>query len=230
MEFKFNVPGSKRKELAKEIGSWLAVDVKYMGAPSFAYEVGNVRIEKDGTTTFPQVNNAEVTERLLEHLYEAGFESEMLPDEETEITEAEQQTENAGLTIDIPHNNVKGNNLMKLLEVKGDLIKEALGIYDIVIPFSEAPVSFRWFGNIEPNDVKAYTDFVTTLCAFTKKATRVNATEPKIENKKYAFRCFLLRLGFIGKEYKETRKILLRNLEGSSAFKNGKKCEVTDNG
>ena len=41
------------------------------------------------------------------------------------------------------------------------------------------------------------------------------------ENEKYAFRCFLLRLGFIGEEYKVERKILLKNLTGSSAFKNG---------
>ena len=42
----------------------------------------------------------------------------------------------------------------------------------------------------------------------------------------YAFRCFLLRLGFIGTEHKQTRKILLRNLTGSSAFKDGQPKEV----
>jgi hypothetical protein len=45
--------------------------------------------------------------------------------------------------------------------------------------------------------------------------------EKKVDNEKYAFRCFLLRLGFIGAEYKTDRKILLKNLTGSSAFKNG---------
>jgi len=44
-----------------------------------------------------------------------------------------------------------------------------------------------------------------------------------VENEKYAFRCFLLRLGFIGAEYKIERKILLRNLTGSSAFKSGRR-------
>jgi hypothetical protein len=44
-----------------------------------------------------------------------------------------------------------------------------------------------------------------------------------VENEKYTFRCFLLRLGFIGEEYKETRKVLLKNLSGSSAFKSGAK-------
>ena len=37
------------------------------------------------------------------------------------------------------------------------------------------------------------------------------------------FRCFLLRLGFIGEEYKTERKILLKSLSGSSAFKSGAK-------
>ena len=48
---------------------------------------------------------------------------------------------------------------------------------------------------------------------------RVQAKEKPVENEKYAFRCFLLRLGFIGAEYKQTRKVLLKNFEGSSAFR-----------
>ena len=54
-----------------------------------------------------------------------------------------------------------------------------------------------------------------------RNAKRVTATEKPVDNEKYAFRCFLLRLGFIGSEYKAERKILLKNLSGSSAFKNG---------
>ena len=54
---------------------------------------------------------------------------------------------------------------------------------------------------------------------------RVTATERTIENEKYAFRCFLLRLGFIGDEFKSARKILLRNFTGSSAFKSGTKAK-----
>ena len=52
-------------------------------------------------------------------------------------------------------------------------------------------------------------------------------TEKAVENEKYAFRCFLLRLGFIGAEYKTERKILLKNLTGSSTFKSGAKKEVS---
>ena len=55
-----------------------------------------------------------------------------------------------------------------------------------------------------------------------KKAKRCNAKEKEIVNEKYEFRCFLLRIGFVGSEYKYARKILLSRLEGSAAFKNGK--------
>ena len=58
-----------------------------------------------------------------------------------------------------------------------------------------------------------------------KEQKRISPTEKEVTNEKYAFRCFLLRLGFIGNEYKAERKILLRNLSGSSAFKNGVKNE-----
>ena len=57
---------------------------------------------------------------------------------------------------------------------------------------------------------------------------RITATEKPVDNEKYAFRCFLLRLGFIGNEYKTQRKILLRNLTGSSAFRSGTTKEVAD--
>ena len=36
---------------------------------------------------------------------------------------------------------------------------------------------------------------------------------------RYAFRCFLLKLGFIGDRYKAARKIVLARLEGDSAWK-----------
>jgi len=60
-----------------------------------------------------------------------------------------------------------------------------------------------------------------------KEQKRVTATEKEVDNEKYAFRCFLLRLGFIGEEYKTDRKILLKNLTGSSAFKSGARKEAT---
>ena len=85
-----------------------------------------------------------------------------------------------------------------------------------------------WFPELPDADaVKAYTHFISALCEMSKNAKRVTVTEKTVENEKYAFRCFLLRLGFIGAEYKTERKILLKNLTGSSAFKSGAKKEVS---
>lgn len=52
-----------------------------------------------------------------------------------------------------------------------------------------------------------------------RDAKRVSSKPTETDNDKYAFRCFLLRLGFIGKEYKTAGRILLRNLTGNSAFR-----------
>ena len=85
----------------------------------------------------------------------------------------------------------------------------------------EDRVAFPWFSEVDPDSAKAYMNFIAALCRMSKEAKRVTATEKEVENEKYAFRCFLLRLGFIGAEYKMDRKILLKNLTGSSAFRNG---------
>lgn len=66
-----------------------------------------------------------------------------------------------------------------------------------------------------------YTQFISRLCDMARDAKRVSSKPTETDNDKYAFRCFLLRLGFIGKEYKTARKILLRNLTGNSAFRYG---------
>ena len=116
-------------------------------------------------------------------------------------------------------------NLLKLLDAKGDLIKKALGISDIRIEMKEDRVAFPWFTEVEPESAMAYTNFIAALCRMSKESKRITATAKEVENEKYAFRCFLLRLGFIGAEYKKDRKILLQNLSGSAAFRNKAKAE-----
>ena len=156
--------------------------------------------------------------------------------EETETTEAEGAStseasiERTGLTVEIPLDKVEVENLTKLLDAKGGLIKKALGISELPIEVLEDRAAFPWFSELPDADaVQAYTHFISALCEMSKNAKRVTATEKAVDNEKYAFRCFLLRLGFIGAEYKTERKILLKNLTGSSAFKSGgKKHEASE--
>jgi hypothetical protein len=82
-------------------------------------------------------------------------------------------------------------------------------------------VSFPWFSiDSTPEEVKAYTYFVAALGKMAKELRRVTAKPRAAESEKYTMRCFLLRLGFIGPSFKDERKRLLKNLSGSSAFKN----------
>ena len=139
------------------------------------------------------------------------------------------QGEDAGLTVAIPIENVGVCNLTNLLDAKGELIKKALGVDDIRIKIDEEKVSFPWFSELpDAETCQAYQNFIAALCKMSKEQKRINSTEKKVSNEKYAFRCFLLRLGFIGEEYKADRKILLKNLSGSSAFKNVAKKEGSD--
>jgi hypothetical protein len=228
MQVKYNVTGAKRKELVTAIGAALEVKPKYMGMPTAAYEIDYFTVTKDGTLEFDDRADSEEVERVLEAIAAAGFECEVQDAEDTEVEKVSETTDNApqdettGLTVEIPLDKVNVGNLTKLLEAKGSLIKKALGVEDIRIEIKEDRVAFPWFDELPDADsVKAYTNFIAKLCAMAKEAKRVTASEKEVDNEKYAFRCFLLRLGFIGAEYKADRKILLKNLTGSSAFKNG---------
>lgn len=231
MEIRYNITGSERKRLADCIAGFLGYEKKYLGVPSCAYQVGYIEVSKDGTISFADRADSEEIETLLKELEQEGFHAEpALPqggeifpaEEEAKPADTAPQEANVGLTVEIPLDKVAVGNLTKLLEAKGSLIKKALGITDLRIEVLDDRVVFPWFGELPDSDaVKGYTHFISALCEMSRNAKRVTATEKPVDNEKYAFRCFLLRLGFIGSEYKVERKILLKNLTGSSAFKNG---------
>lgn len=130
------------------------------------------------------------------------------------------QPEGTELTITFPVDCVNIDNLNNLLTAKSSLIKNALGIASLPIEVTEDKGSFPWFATMpEPDKVTAYTQLISALCKMSKEQKRILAKEKPVDNEKYAFRCFLLRLGFIGDEYKTTRKILLQNLSGNGAWK-----------
>ena len=119
------------------------------------------------------------------------------------------------------------NNLHSLIAAKGRLIRKALGLDLLPVQVEADTVSFPWFsGEATEEEAKAYTHLITALCDMARNQKRIIAREKDTDNDKYAFRCFLLRLGFIGAEYKEERKILLRNLAGNGAFKAGARKEA----
>lgn len=154
--------------------------------------------------------------------------------QEVEASEDEEPSpaEVDGLCISMPaslFSETALQNLKDITAAKGSLIRKALGVEELPIEVGETKVSFPWFaGTPTPEEVKAYDHFICALCEMARNQKRITAKERDTGNDKYAFRCFLLRLGFIGPEYKQERKILLRNLTGSSAFRAVPQKEVAD--
>ena len=221
MTLHFHAAGAERKRLAYAIGELIGEKPVYQFMPTCAYKIGNFTVTKDGALEFDDRIDSEEVEMLLDQLAQQGFTAA-----ETNVAEP---GEPMGLTIAVPLDKVNCGNLTRLLEAKGGLIRKALGLAELPIEISEDKVSFPWFSTLpEPEECEAYSHFICALCEMSVTQKRVNAAEKEVDNEKYAFRCFLLRLGFIGNEYKTQRKILLRNLTGSSAFKSGSRKEAAN--
>ena len=114
--------------------------------------------------------------------------------------------------------------LDRLIESKSDLFKMAFKTDDLSYEVTDDRVTFAWFpwAKIADEGV-AYSTFIDLLTKHLKEQTRVNASKTQTDNPKFAMRVFLIRLGMVGESYKTCRRILLRNLEGSSAFRKGAK-------
>ena len=226
MELKFNVTGPQRKEMVSIISDTVHMKAVYKFMPTCAYVIDNMTVSKEGTLLWDERTSRETIDAVLAALTAAGFSYE------GEKQEPKPDADESGLTVSLPREGFSETaleNLNHLLDAKGTLIKKALGIEALPLEITDERVSFPWFHrNLTPDEVQTYMSFIANLCAMAKNAKRITATEKPVDNEKYAFRCFLLRLGFIGSEYKTQRKILLRNLTGSSAFRSGTKKEVAD--
>lgn len=218
MTITINAQGAERKRLVQTVSNWLSVPAKYCGAPTFNYEVDYFTIDRNGSLSFDDRADSEVIERLLEHIYDEGFAIDQSHSDDDE-------DEPCAVCVSMPKSLFTDSNLENLkalITAKGSLIKKALGVSELPLEITDAKISFPWFpATPTPDEMNAYDTFICKLCEMARNQKRVNAAEKTTDNEKYAFRCFLLRLGFIGNEYKVARKILLKNLSGSSAFRNG---------
>lgn len=212
-----------RKPLVKAISEFTGADAVYMRTPTYAYRIDYFTVNREGNLEFDDRADSEEIEGLLEFLAERGFiaENADTSEEVPAATDSAEHSEPVGLTVEVPLEGMAVGNLTKLLEAKGRLIRRALAVDSLQIEVTDSTVKFPWFADCSADECKAYTHFISALCELAKNAKRVTARKKETDNDKYAFRCFLLRLGFIGSEYKAERKILLRNLTGSSAFRNG---------
>ena len=103
MELKYNLTGADRKRLVKAISEITEVPAKYLGAPSFAYQVDYFTIDRNGSVSFDNRADSEEVENLIEQLAALGFIAESKESEETAAVELE-PAEVDGICISMPVN------------------------------------------------------------------------------------------------------------------------------
>lgn len=216
-EIRFTLESKQKPKLAQEIGNLLRTAPHYERVPSCACDIAGYRLDKEGVLHISE-GAEETTKDLILQLRERGFQ------DDAEITE-EVPVQQDKLTIVIPRESLTDTaleNLQKITANKQTLFQRAFRMDSTEIEITDEKINFTWFPyTVDGDDIAAYTQFISRLCDMARDAKRVSSKPIETDNDKYAFRCFLLRLGFIGKEYKTARKILLRNLTGNSAFRYG---------
>ena len=81
-------------------------------------------------------------------------------------------------------------------------------------------IEFRAFNaTLHAGEIKAYIQLCLAISHQALTAGAASPTRPETDNPKYTFRCWLLRLGFIGEEFKTAREHLIKNLPGNSAWR-----------
>jgi hypothetical protein len=233
MQIKYNVTGDRRKAMVAVMRDTLQDTTRYLGAPSFAFQVGAYTVDKNGTVTCPNDADAAEVDMLMRELAHDGFIGERVgePGKVTESKAAETSKQEITppsldtldrLSVEIPKDGMTPTameNLRRLVASKATLLKKALGTERLPITEYTDRIEFGWF---QPTDdqteITAYYQLVQGLCELARTQKRVLAAERPVESDRFALRCMLLRIGFIGDAFKDSRRVLLRNLTGSSSY------------
>ena len=239
MQIKYHLEGSARKALLAVMREILQDTPKYMGPPTFSFTLGAYTIDRHGTLDCPDHLDSKQVAMLIRELERDGYVGERIGEPARPIEQKEAKTPTQEITppafdafvrlsVELPKDGMTPTameNIRRLVASKATLLKKALDTDDL--PITEHPdrIEFGWFESTDDQaEIAAYYQLIKGLCELARTQKRVSATEQEVENEKYAFRCFLLRLGFIGAEYKEYRKILLKNLSGNAAFRTAREA------
>lgn len=230
---KIKTTAANRKDVVKAMEEITGNKAKYMGPPTFAYMVGNFTVDRDGCV---EHESEDALAGIQEQLEEKGLAGERADTLAVSLPIA-------GHTAD----SIK--NLIFMIHSKQYLLERALGSRAMAVSdkLSErlekeeaedketvigmiggeeaAGISFAdgkiTFTIPMPGDGKAeaYMELFSKMVQAAKEHKRVNPKETIEENEKYYMRAWLVRIGLGGREYKDIRSILLKNLNGHTAFR-----------
>lgn len=243
MEIKYNVMGARRKEMVSIISRITEVRAEYKGAPSFGYQIGDFTVDRNGTLIFDDLTDLKLSKKVIDELENQGFNAEqneraeILETTETEQVETEEQPSVEFSTPFNQSNTLAIENFIRMLYSKQYLINKALGTEVIKISeevanmgaaeiltadikgikFSHETITFEYPKADEK--LNAYTDLLNKVWKVAVESKKMQAKYSEPENEKYYFRAWLVRIGLGGNDGAETRKALLKNLKGHSAFR-----------
>ena len=129
MKVNYNATGKERKRLAETIAKEIGVDARYLGAPTFAYQIDYFTVDRNGTLTFDDEFDGDEVKRVFNAIAGAGF----TPDE---------GDEDSGIAIQMPMmTGDEISRLEQLVESKETLLKKAIGTDSLMIgPLKQAQV------------------------------------------------------------------------------------------
>ena len=247
MNYSFKVTGLERKQVASVIADTIGEQPKYSGAPSFNYIVGDWTIDRNGIVTTPETvfQEEHVTLRMvLDALNIAGASTE----EDLTITIpmightgnslrnlinlifSKQHLIQKALAREediIPVSLVKVINAVPIesLEEFAKAVNNAIEAGEITensdldIDMADKVIRHSFFNaSLDAQECHAFSMLCWQLNEQAKKQKFSSIKQKESPNECYSMRCYLLKLGFIGAEYKAARKILLSKLDGSSAY------------
>ena len=230
---------ANRKDVVKAVSAILGQPSRYLGVPTCAYEVGNCTIDRSGAVETEDEKTAEMVRAGL--LEQGLIESPQAEVEETTVSLPVEGMTAEGLKnlIFLIHSKqylINRAFAEEVFRIPAELV-EALGSAEIPdaetflqtfqshaegcrgISFPDGKITFTLPTADDPDMIKAFTHLTAAMVRQAKEQKRISPKETIEENEKYYMRIWLLRLGFGGRDGKEVRDILMKNLKGNSAFR-----------
>ncbi|MEA5016923.1 MAG: hypothetical protein VB099_20440 [Candidatus Limiplasma sp.] len=230
MLIQFDGAKEGRKELVRAIADVTNEPSVYQGAPGFAYRIGAFTVLAGGEVEVDDFADGKWISMVVQGLRGRGFPTrderwsayEDSPGE-ADVGECLETAGAEGIALVFPKEDMDElaiRNVKKIVEGKGWLLRLALETDSLPVEEGEGALRFPWLPSCAPPELtQACAHLIAAIIKLAKKQRRVTFTEKETDNPKYALRCFLLRLGFIGPEYKDVRNILTAGVPGNGAYR-----------
>ena len=212
----YGMSGVKRRELVRALTQITGEQAKYQGIPSCAYKVGDLIVTRDGKI------EGDISRELIEELKARGYRPQ--GDVEEPKEDISYLREEMRMAACVPRKMLTRRKIRILRDFvasKKTIFMHMFNTDDLSIEVNRKTINFPWFPTGSKEEQEAYIDFIEKLCEFVKTISEVRGKDYEVKNERYHGRRILLRLGFIGKQYERDRHILLKNLTGDPAYRDG---------